>query len=142
MQGFSPRTLKFFVRHIADASRRQQQREEKISGFESQITMLKKTASAPKPNREKLTLGLDELDKRIKEVIHQERVLVLNQQKETAVIEELKERLGLLEERMLGMGHVHSITEHHHIKKIKDLSRAVREEGKKKVVIEGRTKRD
>ncbi len=126
-KGFSQSTLKFFIRHMAGATRRQVQREEKIAGFESQITMLKRSAMAPKPSRQKIEAGFDDLGSKIKEVIQEERVLVLNQQKEEKVIEEIKERLQLLEERVYGMGHVHSMAVQEHMKRIDEMSRRIRE---------------
>jgi len=117
-KGFSQSTLKFFIRHMAGATRRQVQREEKIAGFESQITMLKRSAMAPKPSRQKIEAGFDDLGSKIKEVIQEERVLVLNQQ---------KERLQLLEERVYGMGHVHSMAVQEHMKRIDEMSRRIRE---------------
>jgi len=122
-KGVSQSSLKFFIRHVALAAGRQMERESKIDGLSSQITMLKKSAKAPKPSKKKLELGLDELDKRIKDVINEERLLVINQQREERVIEELKERLDLLEEKVHGLGHVHSITSDDHIKKIDNMGK-------------------
>ncbi|MBU0536294.1 MAG: hypothetical protein KKE20_04975 [Nanoarchaeota archaeon] len=122
-KGFSQSTLKFFVRHMAQASGRQIEREQKLTGLNSQIALLKQTARAPKPNSKKLEVGLEELDRRIKEIINEERLLVVNQQKEERIIEELKERIDLLEEKIQGLGHVHSITSDEHINRIDDMGK-------------------
>lgn len=126
-KGYSPSTLKFFIRHMTGAARVQKQREQKISGFESQIAMLKRSAMAPKPSKQRIETGFEDLGRKIKEVINEERVLVINQQKEEKVIDELKERINLLEEKVYGLGHVHSMAAHEHMKRIEEMSSRIKE---------------
>ncbi|MBD3313023.1 hypothetical protein GF345_01120 [Candidatus Woesearchaeota archaeon] len=126
-KGLSQSTLRFFVRHVGQAAGRETEKEEKLSGIDSQIALLKKSARAPVPSKKKLETGLEELDKRIRDVVNQERHLVLNQRKEERILEELKERLDLLEEKIHGLSHVHSMTTDDHFKRISEMGSRLNE---------------
>ncbi|MCX8147322.1 MAG: hypothetical protein N3D84_02545 [Candidatus Woesearchaeota archaeon] len=122
---FSQRTLKFVIRHLANAAKRQKEREEKISTLESQITLLKEKAISGKVGiyKKKMESEFDMLQENIRKLINEERILVLNQKRESEMLQELKERLDLLEEKVLGLGHVHSMTAREHFKRIEELHR-------------------
>ncbi len=124
-KGVSPPTLKFFVRHVASAARGQKERDGKISELDSQVSSLKRSALSGKPAKKKVEKGFDELQRRIKDLINEERTIILNQKKEEEIIEELKERLDILEEKVHGLSHVHSLTSEEHMRRIQDLHKKV-----------------
>ncbi|MCX6706960.1 MAG: hypothetical protein NT001_02355 [Candidatus Woesearchaeota archaeon] len=124
--GVSQSTMKFFIRHVSGAARRNKEREEKMAHLDSQISVLKDSALSKKPDKEGLEQGFDSLGLKIKEMVSNERLIAVSQQKEKREIDEIMERLGFLEERLNGLDHVHSMISQEHMRKIDDLSRRIR----------------
>lgn len=124
-EGVSQSTMRFFVRHMSNSAKRVQKREEKIAQLDSQISVLRNTALSKKPNREELEQGFDSLGLRIRDMVSNERMLIASQQKEQREIEELRERIDILEEKLNGLGHINSMTSQDHMRRIDDLSRRI-----------------
>lgn len=58
-------------------------------------------------------------------MVSNERMLIVNQQRGQKEIEELRERIDILEEKLTGLSHIHSMTSQDHIRRIDDLSRRI-----------------
>ncbi|MFC1755112.1 hypothetical protein ACFL96_17250 [Thermoproteota archaeon] len=120
---FSQRTLKYFVRHMAAATRVQKQREDKIASLESDISMLHKRATSKKPSKKKIDQDVDNLKNKIRDLVNEERTLVLNQQKKEEIMEQMKERLDMIDEKIHGLGHVHSMTADQYMGRVDEISK-------------------
>jgi hypothetical protein len=130
-EALSQNTMKFFIRHMSGSARRNKEREEKITHLDSQISVLRDSALSKRPNKEELDRGFDDLGVMMKDLVSNERMIAVNQQKEQREIDEVRERINLLEEKLNGLGHVHFITSKDHSRRIDEHNRKLQDLKKK-----------
>lgn len=110
----SPHTLRNFIRRINNSAVIKKYREDQLSEISDRMKSLSDTSYEPKPSRKKMDNQLEALGTKIKEFVDEEKVLIVRQKNEQSEIDELKRKIAMLEEKLEGMGHVHSfVTEAH-----------------------------
>lgn len=123
-------TFRNFIRRLNNAAIKKKYRENQLEEIGDRMKTLSKLSAEKKPSKKQMDKELEKLEMKIREIAAEEKVMVIRQKNEQNEMDELREKIKMLEEKMEGLSHVHSVVTDSHHNRIIELQSALKKAGK------------